>query len=185
MRSSTSLMTFEEFERLPDEPGKFELLDGELIQMPPAKSKHGKIAKRVYTVLNDAVNRLHSAGKALELGEAFFEMGYRLGSRTWLQPDVSILHASQKEQEYFEEAPALAVEIISESNTARQMDRKVRRYLASGGQEVWLIYPDTRSVWIHQAGSSAALSRCGRFSSTLLPGEEFDLEQILSGLGVG
>ncbi len=185
MRSSTSLMTFEEFERLPEEPGKFELLDGELIQMPPAKSKHSKIVKRVFALLDDVVGRLHLQGKAPELGEVFVETGYRLGSRTWLQPDVSILHASQNEQEYFEGAPALAVEIISESNTASEMDRKVRRYLAHGGREVWLIYPETRSIWIHQAGSPAALSHAGCFSSTLLPGEEFDLEQILSGPGVG
>jgi len=173
-------MTFEEFERLPDEPGKFELLDGELIQMPPAEVNHGRIAKRVFMRLNDAVERLHSHGKAQELGEAFIEMGYRLGPRTWLQPDASITRAGQSAGKYLEDSPALAVEIISESNTASQMDRKVRRYLAHGGCEVWVIYPDTRSIWIHQAGSPAALSHAGLFSSVLLPDEEFDLEQILS-----
>ena len=42
MTVGTSLMTFEEFERLPEpeQPGKCELLEGELIQLPPAKKKH-------------------------------------------------------------------------------------------------------------------------------------------------
>jgi hypothetical protein len=36
MGTTTSLLTFEEFERLPDEPGKLELLHGELFHVPPA-----------------------------------------------------------------------------------------------------------------------------------------------------
>ena len=38
--ASTTLLTFEELEQLPDEPGKMELLDGELIRLPPAKKRH-------------------------------------------------------------------------------------------------------------------------------------------------
>jgi len=34
MGTTTNLMTFEQFERLPDEPHKLELIDGELIRMP-------------------------------------------------------------------------------------------------------------------------------------------------------
>src|ERR1019366_2578743 len=48
---TTTLLSFEEFERLPDEPGKLELLDGELIQLPPAKRKHVDIAHRIYDLL--------------------------------------------------------------------------------------------------------------------------------------
>jgi Uma2 family endonuclease len=33
--STTTLMTFAEFEKLPQLPGKQELIDGELILMPP------------------------------------------------------------------------------------------------------------------------------------------------------
>ena len=39
MGTTTSLMTFEDFERLPEEPGKRELLKGELIELQPAKKK--------------------------------------------------------------------------------------------------------------------------------------------------
>ena len=43
MGTTTSLLTFEEFERLPDQPGKRELLKGELIDGPPAEEKHNTI----------------------------------------------------------------------------------------------------------------------------------------------
>ena len=49
MSTTTSgLLTFEEFERLPDEPGKLELLEGELIRMPPAKRKHMYTTQRLF-----------------------------------------------------------------------------------------------------------------------------------------
>jgi len=41
---TSSLLTFEEFQRLPihEEPGKRELLDGELIEMPPGDLEHAR-----------------------------------------------------------------------------------------------------------------------------------------------
>jgi Uma2 family endonuclease len=44
---TTTLLTFEEFEQLPSEPGKTELLDGELIQLPLAKNQHVKTSHRL------------------------------------------------------------------------------------------------------------------------------------------
>jgi len=42
--------------------------------------------------------------------------------------------------------PDLAVEVLSPSNTAEEMDRKVREYFAAGASLVWIIDPDTRSA---------------------------------------
>jgi hypothetical protein len=77
----TTLLTFEEFEQLPDEPGKMELLDGELIRFPPAKLKLMKLVHQLYGLLGPIVE---TAG----LGEVFMETGYKFGKRAWLQPDV-------------------------------------------------------------------------------------------------
>ena len=46
-------MQFAEFERLPDHPGKRELLRGALIELPPAKQKHNQIAERIYLRLRE------------------------------------------------------------------------------------------------------------------------------------
>jgi Uma2 family endonuclease len=45
MAGIRTLLTFEEFEQLPDRPGKDELLRGELIQMPPGKLRHNKTCR--------------------------------------------------------------------------------------------------------------------------------------------
>src|ERR1700686_5267362 len=95
MGTVRTLLTFEEFEKLPSRPGKQELLRGELIEMPPAKRKHNKRAERLFLLLHTALAEMHTRGAALQLGEACFEMGYKLGKRSWLIPDVSITHAGQ------------------------------------------------------------------------------------------
>jgi Uma2 family endonuclease len=49
-------------------------------------------------------------------------------------------------------APVLAVEVVSPSNTAKDMQLKVKQYLEAGAFEVWLVYPDTRTVYVYTAG---------------------------------
>lgn len=43
-------------------------------------------------------------------------------------------------------APALAVEVLSESNTRAEMDRKRREYFAAGTLLVWMVDPRTETV---------------------------------------
>jgi Uma2 family endonuclease len=43
-------------------------------------------------------------------------------------------------------APDLAIEVVSEGNTRREMARKVSEYFASGCRLVWLVDPRTRTV---------------------------------------
>ena len=46
--------------------------------------------------------------------------------------------------------PTLAVEVISESNTAREMRQKAKEYFGSGSRLVWMIYPKTRTVEVFE-----------------------------------
>lgn len=174
MGATTSLLTFEQFERLPgtDEPGKCELLEGELIQLPPPKKKHMKRAYRLADALRPWVNR------AAGLGEVNIEMGYKIGRSTWLVPDVSIEHPGQPGEDYFEGAPLLAVEVISEANRASDVDRKVKKYLGNGSQEVWVVYPETRCVWVFRTEGAQEFQ--GVLGSRLVEGLEIDLEAIWS-----
>lgn len=139
---------------MPEEPGKTELLDGELIQMPPAKRSHNKLGKRLFLRLFQLAETLSAQGMALGFGDVEFEMGYKIGSKpdSWLIPDVSITHSNQSGDDYYEGAPLIAIEVISESNTAAKIDRKIEKYLANGGQEVWVVYGETRRVLTYFAG---------------------------------
>jgi Uma2 family endonuclease len=48
-------------------------------------------------------------------------------------------------------APDLAVEVLSESNTKREMARKRREYFASGTRLVWEVDPESRTVAVYDA----------------------------------
>jgi len=171
--ATTTLLTFEDLEQLPDEPGKMELLDGELIRLPPAKKRHSEASH----VLRDMLKPLvENAGPAARLGKVYVEMGYKIGSRNWLVPDVSIEHANQPGDEYSEGAPALAVEIISKSNTAEQVNYKVQTYLANGGVEAWVLYPKTRSAWVFRQGHAEEFRDVLR--SEIIPGLRIDLNAL-------
>src|ERR1700686_2184986 len=96
---ATTQLTIEEFLRLPDEPGKQELLDGELIALPPAKLSHMQIVLDLYRLLVAALTE----------SRVWAETGYQL-SRGLLQPDVSVPWPDQPvENDWLQGAPMIAV----------------------------------------------------------------------------
>jgi len=173
--ATSTLLTFEEFERLPEEPGKMELLDGELVCLPPANKRHSRIAHRLQRLLMPLVDQF---GLAAGLGELCLETGYKIGPRNWLQPDVSIEHVNQAEGDYSEGAPALAVVVISESNTAEQVEYKRQTYLVNGAIEGWVAYPKTRSVWVFRQGHAQEFRDV--LTSDLIPGLQIDLGALFA-----
>jgi Uma2 family endonuclease len=52
-------------------------------------------------------------------------------------------------------APDLAVEVLSEGNTSREMTRKVNEYFAFGCQLVWLVDPRARTVAVYTSATEA------------------------------
>jgi Uma2 family endonuclease len=50
---------------------------------------------------------------------------------------------------FVEQAPDLAVEILSPSNTKGEMDRKRAEYFAGGSRLVWQVYPPSRRVRVY------------------------------------
>jgi hypothetical protein len=81
MATSTGQMMWQAFEQLPDGDGFHrEVVEGELIVLPPDKSRHALITAAVAR----ALLRLESCG----LWSLFVEAGYRLSTDppTWIQP---------------------------------------------------------------------------------------------------
>jgi len=151
--TTTNLMTWEAFEQLPDGDGYHrELIEGELQILPPPKSGHTLIADRIYRALMSA--------EAAPDARAFPEAGYRLSvdPSSWVQPDVSVVRNARlrqtKQEDYFLGAPELAVEVVSPSESAADLDRKVELMLDAGSLAVWVIYPRQRKVHICLPGST-------------------------------
>lgn len=179
MGATRTSLTFEEFEQLPDQPGKRELLKAELIELPPAKLRHTRTAYRLEGRLKSALRKAHARGETPSLGEVCHEMGYQLAADTYVQPDVSVTHAGQPEDEYYLRAPAIATKVISPRNTAEEIKVKTRLYFQFGAREVWRFHPKTREVVVHFAGRSVELNQDDTLTTPLLPGFALPVREIL------
>ena len=164
-----AFLTFEEFERLPEKPGKQELLHGEIFESPPARYEHNRISGRLFRQLAAAVDAAHAQGAASELGEVCVEMGYKLGAG-WLVPDVSITHAAQRPGKYLEGSPGIAIEGVSPGNTHRHVQSKTEIYFAHGAREVWRVYDDPLRIVVDTGGQYRVLAAADPVSTPLLPG---------------
>jgi len=178
---TTTLMSLAEFERLDEGADQIELLKGELIRLPPPQRNHMEICERLYDDMKAAVTRLKTTMPTANLGKVHIEMSYLLSGepRSWLRPDVSLTHPNQPGDRYYEGAPLMVFEVVSENDTARDLEGKVAAYLADGAEEVWVIYPDSRRAWVCDRSSPAARCETRSFHSKLLPGIEILLDEIL------
>jgi len=133
-------MTFAELEQLPDAPGKEELIDGELISLPPHRFSHSCIAKGLYGVLAETAHA----------DRTFVEAGYRI-AEGWLQPEVSVTWPNQEvDPDYLVGSPMLAIEILSPEKMAWDLERKLTLYLAEGGGEVWVVDPKRKIISVYR-----------------------------------
>jgi Uma2 family endonuclease len=181
MGTVKTLLTFEEFEQLPDQPGKRELVRGELIEMPPADYKHNDIAHRIFKLLDSALERAHACGEAGELARVFHETGYLLPGEGWLVPDVSVTHAGQRVEKYLIGAPAIAIEVISPSNTAKRIDAKAALYFQFGAREVWRFFPKTKHVMVQVPGSARVIAEDSAIATPPLPGLALAVKELFGG----
>ena len=53
-------------------------------------------------------------------------------------------------------APDLAVEVLSDGNTRREMERKVNEYFGAGCRLVWLVDPRTRTVAVYTSAANVS-----------------------------
>jgi len=160
---ANALMTFAEFERLPDPPGGwFELHHGELVQVPPPFLRHSVIQEKIAEALRE-----WARGK----GFVGVEVGFRATpDYECRRADVAFIDAARFESVnldgYFPGAPDLVIEVLSKSNTASEMLDKQTVCLANGAKEFWAVDPARRKVYV--------FTSAGRFS-TYTPGEKIPL----------
>src|SRR5438874_7849810 len=122
-----ALMTAEQLDALPEEEGrKWELLDGELIEVLSATPKHNRILMRLSSPLDTFAD-------ARKLGVVLPETDLAVRVNTRLRPDFGFFSADTWRTVDLEKVPVVqipdvAVEILSPSETATTINRKVEAY---------------------------------------------------------
>lgn len=145
--STTSLMTFAEFEGLPDIEGKRELIEGEVIVMPPPELAHSRIAKQIFLLFLACVHRSRVWPD---------HTGYRIAGG-WIEPDVSVSWRDQgRDDKYFLGSPMIAVQVLS---PGEEIDHKLTLYFAEGALEVWVIDPKRKTMTVYSRQNNQVIRR--------------------------
>ena len=126
-----------------------ELIDGTLVEKPV-----GWMESRIAMVLAIALGNFINPRKLGYLAGA--EGMLRMKSGRIRLPDICFVSAADvppgtpPNQPVPTLPPTLAVEIISETNTAAEMRQKAKEYFESGSRLVWMVYPKTRTVAVFE-----------------------------------
>ena len=159
----------------PSEPTVEEDRDGcELIDGVWVEKSMSNAAGVVESNINFFVK---TASRANRAGFVFTEQGtYQLFEdrpNRWRKPDVSFVRFGRLPDDKLPSgrmrlAPDLAVEVISPSDSADDVQTKLIEYLRAGVRLVWFAYIPTKTVWAYRPGGTATVY----FETDTLPGED-------------
>jgi len=158
MAALPDLMTVEQFRQLP-EGGEFayELHHGEAVRTTRPKARHEKLQLRLSRLLQPKLDAF---------GEVITELAYRavpefdlrvadVGVPSWKRWDAV------DPNDNLRGAPDLAIEVLSPSNTQRQLRELAALCLANGTVQFWIVDPENKSVTVVTRGGRSEVYTSG------------------------
>ena len=145
-RIKDKVWTDEEFMALADDGNRYEIVDGELINLGNSGMEHGNIGIFLGGLIEIFV-RQHNLGVTCDSSTAF-----KMKRDNKRSPDISfvskerLIGIKRLPKGFFDGAPDLVVEIISPGNTFDEIHNKIEEYFESGTRLLWVIHPDERYV---------------------------------------
>jgi Uma2 family endonuclease len=167
---------------------RVEIIDGEIVEMPAAGFAHHFIARNFYRVLDVHVVN-HSLGEVFFDGLTYLMLSDAKRLKDSFVPGVSFIRAENLIAEFdinkpYPGIPDLAVEVISPSENADDVQTKIRTYLDKGTEQVWVAYPTTKEVYQYRGDKNPEIRiyRNGEKMDveSLFPGLELTLEMIFA-----
>ncbi len=116
---------------LQDLPYKIELNQYGAIVMTPASNRHGHLQIEIGFLLKTQ----RPEGRTLSECSVDTPGGVKVADVAWLSESFVAQH---RETTPYSKAPDLCIEILSPSNSRREMAEKTQLYFDQGAQEVWL-----------------------------------------------
>lgn len=193
MTVATNKLTFAEYVSYTDGTNmRYELVNGELVEMGIGIGLHGAILKFLEKVFDAEIERL-----GLELVALQAAVGVRSPrSGRWDTsriPDVSVMGAEQWRElrqreaiiELHEPAPKLVVEVVSSSTRSADYRAKRAEYMVLNIEEYWIVDAEAGKVTVHRLedGWYEATEYSGNelVSCNLFPDLTISAKDILSG----
>jgi Uma2 family endonuclease len=189
-------LTFEEYLQYEDDTdNRYELIDGELVPLPPESPENDFIAQELFWLfaLARLAPRQLIRPHTCEIQVPILQPGDAANR----YPDVVVLceeHSSLMQRRLTVTLdmppPRLVVEVVSPGRISRERDyiRKRAQYAARGIPEYWIIDPQQQLIVVPRLESDryveAEFRGCDRIQSPTFPKLELSVQQILDAGGV-
>jgi len=137
---------------------RFELIYGEAFAMAAPNAMHQTILLQLisqfFSYLQDKPCKVFPAPFDVRL---FYQADE--SDDTVVQPDITIVCDENKRgPEGCRGAPDLVVEILSPSNTAIEMERKLKLYQEAGVKEYWVVDPENKGLTVYRFKEGAIVT---------------------------
>jgi Uma2 family endonuclease len=153
--------TVEDVLRLADAGERYELIDGELVPISPTGFEHGDVELYAGPLFANHA-RSRRLGKAVG-GEVLFRLGP--SGTVARAPDIAFVRRERllgiDLTGPFNGAPDLAVEIVSPTDTAMELQKKVETWLEYGTLAVLVMYTESQHVVLWRERGAIRLSGDG------------------------
>lgn len=182
MATQTKLVTYDDYQNLPDDGNRYEIIGGELFMTSAPKTAHQQISLKLSSYLfnHDEKNQL---GEVLT---APFEVA--LSMTDIVQPDIIFVSSERSEiitEKNIVAAPDMVVEILSESTEVVDRNQKKDLYEKYGVKEYWIVAPEEKQIeqYVLEGNSYAQkeiFNRSDSSTSQVISGFELPLEDLFS-----
>ena len=177
-----SLLTLEEFYKLPEGPPDYEFEEGRLCVMPRPHPRH-------QAILRELVAEITIYLRSKPIGTLWPEVDVQISRSRVYAPDLVFLAAENWERLRQPDgriigAPDLVVEIVSPSSASRDRVAKFNAYRHAGVTWYWLVDGESLVVEEFQLTSEgylaiARVAAGGTFQPQLFPGLRINLASLL------
>ncbi len=177
------LYTYDDYAALtPPDSAQFQLIEGELVEMPSPTVRHQRVQRKLGTALVNFI-------EANQLGELFYApMDVYLSPTNTYQPDILFISNERRNiisDKRIDGAPDLVVEILSPDTAYYDLKKKRRNYEAFGVGELWFVDPNDETIEIYASPDGkfqliVDAQAKGIVSSRLLTHFSIMLEQIFA-----
>lgn len=135
------------------QPGRYELVDGEVFAMSPERVRHAEVKASVYLALRSALNRTQLPCRALPDG-----MSVRINDTTVHEPDAVVYCGARADPDATEiPNPVIVVEVLSPSTVAVDSGRKLSGYFGVASVAHYLMIDPVKRLVIHHARGTEGL----------------------------
>ena len=174
--NSPQIISLEDWMQNP--PDSTEWVNGELIEKTGMTLKHSRVQGNLYFYWRSYKD---SSGQG---GKVYTDVPCRT-NKQGREPDVAYLTpelvAQYGDAKVLPQSFPLSAEIVSPTDLAEDVIAKAQEYLHSGGEEVWLIYPENRWI-IVVTGDSRQIFISGEVVNTqkILLGFSISVDELLA-----